>query len=237
MEEKVVSPSYSSAILGLLFHSSILAWKIPWTEEPGRLQSIGSHRVGHDWRYAHIHTRTYTRPLITSSCIAAQNGKQLVSINRWLRELFPYIGILFSNKKECIIDMCSKKKKKTIMLSERHQTQYNFLSFHVYEAQELANIVSSGKNQYSDCLVRPKLAWARSWKGFQDTRMLCVLIQTTVRWMHTSVSVKGTLKICAFAACKIKTYHAPRYMFKWTQKPGCQKEIYKANSFFGLSDT
>ena len=30
-------------------HSSILAWKIPWTEEPGRLQSMGSQRVGHDW--------------------------------------------------------------------------------------------------------------------------------------------------------------------------------------------
>ena len=31
-------------------HSSILGWRIPWTEEPGRLQSIGSQRVGHDWR-------------------------------------------------------------------------------------------------------------------------------------------------------------------------------------------
>ena len=30
-------------------HSSILAWKIPWTEKPGRLQSIGSQRVRHDW--------------------------------------------------------------------------------------------------------------------------------------------------------------------------------------------
>ena len=29
-------------------HSSILAWRIPWTEEPGGLQSIGSHRVRHD---------------------------------------------------------------------------------------------------------------------------------------------------------------------------------------------
>ena len=29
-------------------HSSILAWRIPWREEPGRLQSIGSQRVGHD---------------------------------------------------------------------------------------------------------------------------------------------------------------------------------------------
>ena len=29
-------------------HSSILAWKIPWMEKPGRLQSMGSQRVGHD---------------------------------------------------------------------------------------------------------------------------------------------------------------------------------------------
>ena len=29
-------------------HSSILAWRIPWTEEPGGLQSTGSQRVGHD---------------------------------------------------------------------------------------------------------------------------------------------------------------------------------------------
>ena len=30
-------------------HSSILAWRIPWMEEPGRLQSMGSQRVGHNW--------------------------------------------------------------------------------------------------------------------------------------------------------------------------------------------
>ena len=33
---------------GMATHSSILAWRIPWTEEPGRLQSMGSQRVGHD---------------------------------------------------------------------------------------------------------------------------------------------------------------------------------------------
>ena len=30
-------------------HSSIIAWKSPWTEEPGELQPVGSQRVGHDW--------------------------------------------------------------------------------------------------------------------------------------------------------------------------------------------
>ena len=33
---------------GVAIRSSILAWRIPWTEEPGRLQSMGSQRVGHD---------------------------------------------------------------------------------------------------------------------------------------------------------------------------------------------
>ena len=34
---------------GMATHSSIPAWRIPWKEEPGRLQSMGSQRVGHDW--------------------------------------------------------------------------------------------------------------------------------------------------------------------------------------------
>ena len=33
---------------GMATHSSILAWRIPWTKEPGRLQYVGSQRVGHD---------------------------------------------------------------------------------------------------------------------------------------------------------------------------------------------
>ena len=34
---------------GMATHTSILAWKIPWREEPGRQQSIALHKVGHDW--------------------------------------------------------------------------------------------------------------------------------------------------------------------------------------------
>ena len=32
----------------MVTHSSTLAWKVPWTEEPSRLQSMGSQRIGHD---------------------------------------------------------------------------------------------------------------------------------------------------------------------------------------------
>ena len=40
-------------------HSSILAWRIPWKEEPGRLQSTGSQRVGHDWATSLSLSRLY----------------------------------------------------------------------------------------------------------------------------------------------------------------------------------
>ena len=41
-------------------HSSILAWKISWAEEPGGLQSMGSQRVGHDWATITNFTRQYS---------------------------------------------------------------------------------------------------------------------------------------------------------------------------------
>ena len=40
---------------GMATHSSVVAWKIPWTEEPGSLQSMGSQRVGHDWATSLLH--------------------------------------------------------------------------------------------------------------------------------------------------------------------------------------
>ena len=46
---------------GMATQTNILAWRIPWTEEPGRLQSIGLQRIGHDWvTHARTHTRTHT---------------------------------------------------------------------------------------------------------------------------------------------------------------------------------
>ena len=49
-------------------HSSTLAWKIPWTEEPGGLQSMGSLRVAHDWA---------TSLSFSLSCIGEGNGNPL----------------------------------------------------------------------------------------------------------------------------------------------------------------
>ena len=45
---------------GIATHSCILAWKIPWTEEPGGPQPMGLQRVGHDGVTKHTHTHTHT---------------------------------------------------------------------------------------------------------------------------------------------------------------------------------
>ena len=50
---------------GMETHSSILAWEIPWTEEPGRVQSMGSKRVGHDW-VIYLDFRFFLDPAISS---------------------------------------------------------------------------------------------------------------------------------------------------------------------------
>ena len=50
-------------------HSSILAWTIPWTEEPGGLQSMGLQRVGHDQACTH-----------TPECINIYTGRLIVYI-------------------------------------------------------------------------------------------------------------------------------------------------------------
>ena len=46
---KIFRASAVSSEKAMAPHSSTLAWKLPWTEEPGGLQSMGSLRVGHDW--------------------------------------------------------------------------------------------------------------------------------------------------------------------------------------------
>ena len=50
MQETWVRPLGWEVLLeeGMATHSSILGWRIPWTEKPGRLQSMGSQRVRHD---------------------------------------------------------------------------------------------------------------------------------------------------------------------------------------------
>ena len=71
-------------------HSSTLAWKIPWAEEPGRLQSMGSLRVGHDWAnslslFAFMHWRRQWQPTPMFLPGESQGWGSLVGCPLWGR--------------------------------------------------------------------------------------------------------------------------------------------------------
>ena len=71
-------------------HSSTLAWKIPWMEEPGRLQSMGSLRVGHDWAtslslFTFIHWRRKWQPTPAFLPGESQGRGSLVGCRLWGR--------------------------------------------------------------------------------------------------------------------------------------------------------
>ena len=74
-------------------YSGILAWKIPWTEEPGRLQSMALQRVRHDWAHTHTHThKGIYRQIINIFIFHPVEKKFLLLWNfvfylYWLREL------------------------------------------------------------------------------------------------------------------------------------------------------
>ena len=79
MEEKAMAP-----------HSSTLAWKIPWTEEPGRLQSMGSRRVGHDSAtllslFTFLHWRRTWQPTPVFLPGESQGRGNLVGCRLWGR--------------------------------------------------------------------------------------------------------------------------------------------------------
>ena len=74
----------------MTIHSSTLAWKIPWTEGPGRLQSMGSLRVGHDWMtslslFTFMHGRRKWQPAPMFLPGESQGQGSLVGCRLWGR--------------------------------------------------------------------------------------------------------------------------------------------------------
>ena len=61
-------------------HSNILAWKIPWTKEPGRLQFMGSQKIGHDWA---LPFTSDVGQLFTICCCTERTGYEIICIVWW----------------------------------------------------------------------------------------------------------------------------------------------------------
>ena len=78
-------------------HSSILAWKMPWTEDPGRLQSMGSPRVRHNQA-----TSLHSHPYMT-------NGKT-IALNRW-KFASKVIFLFFNMLSKLVITLLPRSKR------------------------------------------------------------------------------------------------------------------------------
>ena len=77
-------------VLVMAPHSSTLAWRIPWTEEPGGLQSMGSLRVLHDWAtslwlFTFMHWRRKWQPTLVFLPGESQGRRSLVGCRLWGR--------------------------------------------------------------------------------------------------------------------------------------------------------
>ena len=84
---------------GMETHSSILAWRIPWSEEPGRLQSMGLQWVRHDWaRNTHTHTHTHITWLL--SVLEVTWGF------KWFSHRYTYMSPIFTLLYLTFIDSC-----------------------------------------------------------------------------------------------------------------------------------
>ena len=84
-------------------HSSTPAWKIPWTEEPGRLQSAGSLRVGHDWAtslslFTFMHGRRKWQPTPVFLPGESQGQGSLVGCRLWVSQSRTRLKWLSSSK-------------------------------------------------------------------------------------------------------------------------------------------
>ena len=75
-------------------HFSILAWRTPWTEEPGGLQSMRSQRVGHDWKTEHVCTYTLLSVVTVRVYIPCNGVEELAFLQHFLFVDFVMLPIL-----------------------------------------------------------------------------------------------------------------------------------------------
>ena len=121
-------------------HSSTLAWKIPWTEEPGRLRSMGSLRVGHDSDFTFtFHFHALEKEMATHSSVLAWRN---ISNLRYADDT-----ILMAESKEELKSLLMKVKEE----SEKAGLKYNIQKTKIMESHHfMAN--RWGKNGNSDKL-------------------------------------------------------------------------------------
>ena len=145
-------------------HSSTLAWKIPWTEEPGVLQSMGSLRVGHDWvtslsLFTLMHWRRKWQPTPVFLPGESQGRGSLVGCRLWGRTESETTEVTWQQQQQCI-----QLIGQVQVTCPRHSCRRAVL-----EAESLRSRcpVWSGEDPLSDCrlVIESSLFWIEFLEG------------------------------------------------------------------------
>ena len=91
----------------MAMHSSILTWRIPWTEEPGGLQSMGSQRVGHDWAHTQRNNPNFRNSRGFLSNLKLNNIWKLLNL---FKPWFLHLGNIITKAPEDLMEAAESYK-------------------------------------------------------------------------------------------------------------------------------
>jgi len=104
-------------------HSSILTWRIAWTEEPGRLQSMGSQKVRYHWVTKHFQKNKNA----TRNSIMEQQNKRI--------EYFVVFVVIVMKKRRCVYLYGSEKERNNIIKTYQMKQYKIFLLYKTYASE------------------------------------------------------------------------------------------------------
>ena len=168
-------------------HSSTLAWKIPWTEEPGRLQSMGSLGVGHDWAtslslFTFTHWEGNGNPL---QCSCLENPRNrgawwaavygVAQSQTWLKGL----SRSHSSMRKILLYLLCR-------LENWEQSWVIAIQGFAINTWQNWNLHSGQMTPESDCLTSVVLCYLPSW-------CLCFIYQTFLKEINPEYSLEGLM--------------------------------------------
>ena len=150
---------------GIATHSSIFAWRIPWTEESGEFQSIESHRVGHDW----------------SDLARTINNKRMSHISQFFQTALEdwACWLLWPEMCPSHFDVHSGKQTMIVIPGECSTVSYSLLRLMKLEKQRLRKQTAIPK-----CLTN---FWSND---FSFTN--CYLTLLSTQWLYSYFGVKNS---------------------------------------------
>ena len=167
-------------------HSATLAWKIPWTEEPCRLQSMGSLRVGHDW-VTSLHFNNKYKLLSGASQVALVVKESACQCRRhrrhWFYRKIPQKGNGNPFQDSCLRNSMNRGAWRATVCGVAKKVGHNWACVHYLSLSLFTFVQGNGNPLQCSCLENPKDggAWWAAIYGVTQSR-------TWLKWLSSSSS-------------------------------------------------